>query len=151
METRSAVRALHIVCPNCQTINRVPEKRLSEHPTCGSCRKPLFSAHPIELTAATFERHISRNDIPLLVDFWAAWCGPCKMMEPAYLQATAILEPEFRLGKLNTETEQAVAARYDIRSIPTLILFKQGRVVARQAGAMGAQDIVRWARSHRDT
>ncbi|MDD1621800.1 MAG: thioredoxin, partial [Methylococcaceae bacterium] len=92
-------------------------------------------------------KHLARNDIPLLVDFWASWCGPCKMMAPAFAQAAQLLEPQIRLGKVNTEMEAQLSARYDIRSIPTMILFKGGRELARQSGALGAQDIVRWAKS----
>jgi len=140
---------LHIVCPHCTTTNRVPEARLAQAPKCGKCGTALFTAHPIELNAASFERHARDNDIPLVVDFWAPWCGPCRMMAPAYEQAAGMLEPHYRLAKLNTDAEQALAARYNIRSIPTLAIFKSGREVARQAGAMGAQDIVRWVRAHR--
>ena len=138
--------SLHIVCPQCQAVNRVPNERLGESPDCGRCHRPLFAGKPVELTAADFERQLSRSDIPLLVDFWAPWCGPCRMMAPAYEQAAAELEPNFRVVKINTEEEQALGARHGIRSIPTLALFLQGREIARQAGAMGAGDIVRWAR-----
>ncbi len=139
--------SLHLVCPHCHAINRVPAARLGQAPNCGQCHRPLFDAHPVELTAATFDRHISRNDIPLLVDFWAPWCGPCKMMAPQFAQAAGLLEPQVRLAKVNTEAEQGLGAQYGIRSIPTLALFRGGREIARQPGAMGAQDIVNWVRA----
>jgi len=138
----------HIVCPQCNAINRITSERLSDEPKCGKCHAPLFSASPVELTAANFQKHITRNDIPVLVDFWAPWCGPCKMMGPAFAQAASQLEPTIRLAKLNTETEQAIGAQFGIRSIPTLALFKNGQELARQAGAMGTADIVRWVKTH---
>lgn len=136
---------LHIACPHCQSINRVPAAKLMDHPNCGRCQKPLFTGEPVELTATTFARHQERSDLPLLVDFWAPWCGPCKMMAPQFQQAARLLEPRIRLAKVNTEAEPGLATQFGIRSIPTLVLFRNGREVARQAGAMGAQDIVRWA------
>ena len=139
---------LHIVCPHCQGVNRVPAARLGEGPSCGRCHGALFEGAPLELRASTFAAHLERSDIPLLVDFWAPWCGPCKMMAPQFHQAARMLEPRMRLAKVNTEAEQGLGARYGIRSIPTMVLFRGGREVARQSGAMGAQDIVRWARAH---
>lgn len=140
--------AFHIVCPHCGSVNRVPSARLTEGPNCGQCHAPLFTGRPIALTAANFDRHASRADIPLVVDFWASWCGPCQMMAPAFEQAARILEPQVRLAKVNTEQEQTLAIRFGIASIPTLILFRAGQEVARQPGALGLQDIVRWIQSH---
>ncbi|MGD8556275.1 MAG: thioredoxin TrxC [Chromatiales bacterium] len=137
----------HIVCPGCMAVNRIPLARLGDRPKCGKCHEALFMAHPVELTAASFEKTVARNDIPVLVDFWAPWCGPCKMMAPAFEAAAQQLEPRVRLAKVNTENEQAIAARFGIQSIPTLALFRNGREIARQPGAMGAGDIVRWTES----
>jgi thioredoxin 2 len=139
---------MRILCPRCHTINRVPAARLADGPNCGQCHKPLFTGHPIALTAADFDLHVTRNDIPLVVDFWAPWCGPCRMMAPAFEQAAKALEPLARLGKVNTEDEPTLAARFGIASIPTMIIFRNGREVVRQPGALGLQDIVRWVRSH---
>lgn len=140
--------AFHIVCPHCDAVNRLPLARLSEGPVCGKCGQALFNGYPVALTQQTFAKAISRNDIPVLVDFWAPWCGPCKMMAPQFEQAAKTLEPHIRLAKVDTEAEQMLGAQYGIRSIPTLALFKGGKEVARQAGAMGSADIVRWVQSH---
>ena len=139
--------SLHIVCPDCHTTNRVRTDQLGSEPTCGSCKKALFTAHSAALDEAAFDKHISRNQIPVLVDFWAPWCGPCQQMAPAYELAAAQLEPQVRLAKVDTEAVPNLGERFNIRSIPTLALFKDGREIARQPGAMGAADIVRWVQS----
>ena len=139
---------IHLVCTHCSAINRIPSTRLEDGPKCGSCRQPLFQGRPFELDGAGFEKHINNNGVPTVVDFWAAWCGPCKMMAPAFADAATALEPRARLAKLNTEEHPAIASRYGIRSIPTMILFRHGREVARQAGAMGAADIARWVEAN---
>ena len=135
---------LHVICPHCETTNRVPSARLSDRPSCGRCRGKLFPGRPVVLTAGNFEKHISRSDIPTLVDFWAAWCGPCKAMAPAFEQAAAELEPRVRLAKIDTEREEALAARFQIRSIPTLVFFRGGRETARQSGALPLAAIKDW-------
>lgn len=138
--------ATHIVCPACSGVNRIPAARLGEGPRCGKCREPLFAGRATQLSDANFRTHVSRNDVPVIVDFWAPWCGPCKMMAPAFEKAAAELEPHARLAKLNTEENGGTAAQYRIQSIPTMVAFRNGQEVARQSGAMGAADIVRWVK-----
>ncbi|MDB5891690.1 MAG: thioredoxin TrxC [Polaromonas sp.] len=135
---------LHIVCPHCHTTNRVQSGQLAAAPNCGNCKHQLFSAKPAAFDEAAFDKHVARSQIPVLIDFWAPWCGPCLQMAPAYEQAAAQLEPHVRLGKVDTESVPALGARFAIRSIPTLALFKNGREVARRTGASGTAEIVRW-------
>ena len=138
---------LQVVCPHCHVINRVASGRLADGAICGKCKQALFAAHALRLEGASFERHGASSDIPLVVDFWAPWCAPCRMMAPHFEKAAAELEPKVRLAKLNTEAEQAIAARYGIRSIPTLVVFRRGKELARQSGAMDGPALIRWVRS----
>lgn len=141
------MEGLHIVCPHCLAINRVPEQRLDAGPKCGKCSHQLFNGQVFELNRTSYQKHVQKNDIPLLVDCWAPWCGPCKMMGPAFADAAKSLEPQLRLAKINTETEQQLGAQLNIRSIPTLILFHRGKELARQSGALNSAHIIQWVRS----
>ena len=143
----SSQATLNIVCPGCNAVNRVRFGRVQGRPVCGACRDPLFPGKPVALDERNFEKQISRNHIPVVVDFWAPWCGPCRMMAPAFEGAAAELEPEVRLAKLNTEEAQGIAARFNIRSIPTLVAFRHGREIARRSGAMQHGQLVQWVRS----
>ncbi len=133
-----------IVCPKCAATNRVPSSKPALSAKCGKCGSLLFSGAPTELNSTTFDKHITRNDIPVVVDFWADWCGPCKVMAPEFTKATKSLEPNVRMAKLNTEQARDIAGRYAIRSIPTLMIFKNGKVAAQQPGAMSAPQIQQW-------
>ena len=144
MNRTTTVEAPHVVCPACGTVNRVSADRPAAAAVCGRCRLPLFGGRPESVNTATFERHLQANDIPVLVDFWAPWCGPCRMMAPAFEEAARLLGPKARLLKLNVDEEPGPAARYGVQSIPTLILFRKGQPVARTAGAMDARRLVAW-------
>ena len=138
---------LQIVCPHCDAVNRVPSARLADRPTCGACHRALFTGEPVALDEPRFRKHLRASSIPLLVDFWASWCGPCRVMTPAFAAAARTLEPRVRLVKLSTEEAPALAQELAIQSIPTLALFQQGREKARQAGAMPTSRILDWTRS----
>ena len=133
-----------IVCPQCFVTNRVPAARLADVPTCGKCHQALFQASPVSVDMAQFQKMIAYNDIPVIVDFWAQWCGPCKMFAPVYAQAAEQLEPRFRLLKVDTEAHQDIASQYRIQSIPTIAVFKQGKEFTRQAGAMQLGQFLQW-------
>ncbi len=133
-------------CPACGAGNRIPRSRLDDRPVCGKCRQPIFSGRPVDLDDGSFQKMIS-GSLPVVVDFWAPWCGPCRTMGPEFEKATAQLEPGYRLARVNTEQAQTVAAQHNIRSIPTMVVFQDGREVARHSGAIPAAEIVRWTRA----
>jgi len=136
-----------IVCPNCRAINRVVSGREAEA-TCGKCKEKVFEPKALELVGPTFDRHIAKTELPVLVDFYSPTCAPCLMMGPQFEDAAKLLHPKMRLAKIDTTMEQAIAGRFGIQSVPTLVIFKDGKEIARQPGAVNAQDIVAWANKH---
>ena len=135
---------MELVCPHCAAVNRVPPERLADDPKCGKCGAALLPAAPVDLTAASFDKFVARSGLPVVVDFWASWCGPCKMMAPVFAQAARELNTQYRFAKVETDQEQELAARYGIRSIPTLVVFHAGREAARQPGALDAGRLRAW-------
>jgi len=142
--TDSTVQKMHLVCPHCNATNRVPSDKLQAELNCGKCHQPLLAAHPDNLGEIGFNAQLVKSDLPVVVDFWAPWCGPCRMMAPAYEKVSHDMQGKARFVKVNTEDEQSLAAKYNIRSIPTLAVFVRGREIARQPGAMSAPDLTRW-------
>ncbi|WP_406610588.1 thioredoxin TrxC [Agarivorans sp. JK6] len=139
--------SLIVVCPSCQAGNRLPVTRVAEQAKCGKCKQALFSGEPIDVTETSFSKHLG-GELPVVVDFWASWCGPCKSMAPAYQQAAQQFAHRAQFLKVNTEEQQALAQRYQIRSIPTLMVFKNGKLLSQQAGALPAQAMQQWLEQH---
>ena len=137
-----------VMCPSCSGLNNVPEAKLTDNPKCGKCKNPIYTAQPINMTGMQLTRAIEKTDELLVVDFWATWCGPCQQFAPTFKQVAAQLEPKARFIKIETEAEQAISAKYSIRSIPTLAIFKNGKEVDRVSGALSAPDFTNWVNQH---
>ena len=136
----------YIICPHCNTINNVASERLTDNPKCGKCKQALFTQQPVNLTSQNFAQHI-KSHIPVVIDFWAPWCAPCRSMAPVFAQVTEQLEPHYRFAKVDTEAQQAIGTQYNIRSIPTLVIFQKEQEINRQAGAMSAENIIQWIKN----
>ena len=146
MSTEAATAVVRAVCPHCHKTNRVPAERLADTPVCGGCKQPLLEPRPFALTEANIDKHLEHSDLPLVIDFWAPWCGPCKQIAPVYERSAAELETRARLAKVNTDEQPGLAARFGIRGIPTFVIFKGGREAARTSGAMDLGRFLDWVR-----
>lgn len=133
-----------VACPHCAGLNRLPAAKTVAAPVCGKCKLLLFSGMPVEVTSANFANLVEKSELPIVLDFWASWCGPCQNFAPVFSQAAAELEPDFRFGKVNTEQQQQLATRFQIRSIPTLMLIQKGQIVAQLSGALPKQQFYQW-------
>ena len=136
---------IHIVCPECNGTNKIPKS--ADNPKCGRCKTELYQSTPLDLNSDNYNQHLQKNDIPVVVDFWAPWCGPCQSMAPNFKKAAESFKGRVRFAKLNTEAEQAIAGEKGIRSIPTLILYKNGQEVDRVSGALDQQSLISWVKS----
>lgn len=137
-----------IVCPHCDAINAVPTDRSARQANCGKCHKPLFTGSPVDLEGGRFDRHVRRSDIPVVVDFWAPWCGPCRAMAPAFEQAARELEPKLRFAKVDIDKAPDLAARYGVQGVPTLVVFRNGEEADRQVGALPGSQLRAWIERH---